>query len=189
MDSEKLLPREHQLDMWFREYEEEIREELESLRDRETNDLIVASIDQLEVKSVMKMEAAAAFLARHVYGADQKACETIMRSFLFASQATAVVHHIEIGYDLNTYMQEVFEAEDSQQKLEVDVRGYYLADNPSVRNILKYYARDIDQYRGYEYLVESSGGMIFMLIERALGRNFLQDDPQDRSLYDFEANA
>lgn len=186
MDSERMLPRESRLDTWVRDYADEIREELESISEQQqNNDIIIESFIESDSITCNNFRAAAKFLHEEVFKEDEKAAETIHRAVFFANQVAGFIFSEDMGYRIEDYLQELFVSTDPRHMIEVDVRGRYLVENPAVRDFLRSYARAIDQYRGYESLVETVGGMVCMLVERSLGEQFvhsgLYDLPPDDS--------
>lgn len=174
MDSERVLPRESRLDTWVRDFADEIRDELEAISEhQENNDIILQSFMESDSVNSNNFRAAAKFLHTEVFQEDEKAQDTIHRAVFFANQVAGFIYSEDLGYRIEDYLQELFENDDPRHRLELDVRGGYLVENPAVRDFLRTYARAIDQYRGYENLVETVGGMVCMLVERSLGEQFI----------------
>lgn len=177
MEIDDIFPKVQTLEWQCREYQEEIRAEIEAIREIQgDNDFILHSLEDYDARSIGNLKAVGKFLTEKVFLEDERAYQTVIRAMLFANQVASIVHHNLSGYRLVDYVQELYEASDPQQQLDIDVRGYWLSENPSLRNILKYYALDIDQYRGYEHLIESAGGMVFMLVERSLREQWIQEE-------------
>ena len=179
-----MLPKDAKLDTWVRDFADEIRDELEAISEhQENNDIILQSFMESDSISSNNFRAAAKFLHEDVFQEDEKAYETIHRAVFFANPIAGFIYSEDLGYRIEDYLQELFVDTDPRHRLELDVRGNYLVENPAVRNFLRTYARAIDQYRGHEGLVETVGGMICMLVERSLGEQFihsgLYDDPTD----------
>lgn len=182
MDSERMLPKDNKLDTWVRDFADEIRDELEAISEhQENNDVILQTFIESDSVSANNFRAAAKFLHKEVFQEDEKAYETIHRAVFFANQVAGFIYSEDLGYRIEDYLQELFVSDDPRHRLEVDVRGSYLVENPAVRDFLRTYSRSIDQYRGHENLVETVGGMVCMLVERSLGEQFIQsglyDDP------------
>ena len=174
MDSERILPRESRLDTWVRDFADEIRDELEAISEhQENNDIILQTFMDSHSVNTNNFRAAARFLHEEVFQEDDKAQETIHRAVFFANQIAGFIYSEDLGYRMEDYLQELFESTDPRHRLEIDVRGNYLVENPAVRDFLKSYALAIDQYRGHENLVETVGGMVCMLVERSLGEQFI----------------
>ena len=174
MDSERVLPKEHRLDAWVSGFADEIRDELEAISEHQgNNDIFLQSFMEADTISSNNFRAAARFLHTEVFQEDAKAQETIQRAVFFANQVAGIVYSEDLSYRVEDYLQELFESADPRHRLEVDVRGNYLVENPAVRDFLRTYSRAIDQYRGYENIVETVGGMVCMLVERSLGEQFI----------------
>lgn len=184
MDSERILPRESRLDTWVRDFADEIRDELEAISEnQENNDIILQAFMESDSVSTNNFRAAAKFLHEEVFQEGDKAQETIRRAVFFANQVAGFIYSEDLGYRIEDYLQELFESADPRHRLEVDVRGNYLVENPAVRDFLRSYALAIDQYRGHENLVETVGGMVCMLVERSLGEQFIHS-----GLYESSSN-
>lgn len=172
-----MLPKDHKLDTWVRDFADEIHDELEAISEhQENNDIILQTFIESDSVSSNNFRAAAKFLHEGVFQEDEKAYETIHRTVFFANQVAGFIYSEDLGYRVEDYLQELFVSADPRHRLEVDVRGNYLVENPAVRDFLRTYARAIDQYRGYENLVETVGGMVCMLVERSLGEQFIHSD-------------
>lgn len=173
--SERMLPKENKLDTWVRDFAVEIRDELEAIcESQENNDIILRSFMESDSVSTTNFRAAARFLHEIVFKEDEKAYETIHRAIFFANQVAGLVYGEGLGYRIDDYLQELFVDDDPRHRLEVDVRGNYLVENPAIRDFLKTYSLSVDQYRGHKNLVETVGGMTFMLVERGLGDQFIR---------------
>jgi hypothetical protein len=184
MDSERVLPKESRLDTWVRDFADEIRDELEAISEHQDNsDIILQSFMESDSTNANNFRAAAKFLHAEVFQEGEKAQETIVRAVFFANQVAGFIYSEDLGYRIEDYLQELFENDDPRHRLELDVRGSYLVENPAVRDFLRTYARAIDQYRGHENLVETVGGMVCMLVERSLGEQFIHS-----GLYELPSN-
>ena len=117
MDSERVLPKESRLDTWVRDYADEIRDELEAIKDhQENNDIILQSFIESDSVSVTNFRAAADFLHHEVFQEDERARETIHRAVFFANQIAGFIYSEDLGYRIEDYLQVLFESDDPDRK-------------------------------------------------------------------------
>lgn len=191
MDSEKLLPNDARLDTYFREFGDEVRYDLDEIERSQQGNLL--SVDrEFQTYETLQILASIAFALerRVIKQGDMKVYESVHRAVTFAYQAAHVVHEEAInfetmGFDASTYLRTIADTDDGYDRFVRDVQ-LYLNDNPSVAELLDYYIDDIDDGRNYHHAAELAGGMMFMLIERAMANRFISEESKNCSIAELD---
>ena len=178
MDSEKVLPRDMRFETYIRDHTDDVIGEVDRLRHNKPfrGDIIDANFELESLENMEIMASLAYWINKEIIpDSDRASYETMYRTIMFVNQVSRFVHKGEVlAFNAGRYLEQVIPLEDSFGQLADDV-SVYLNDNPGIRELLDYYSGELDGGRSHTDLVELSGGLVFMLIERSKAERFIAE--------------
>lgn len=179
MDSEKVLPHDMRFETHIQVGSDRVVREIDRIRDKEQEpfrDIVEVDFELENLDNVEVMASLAYWVNKEIIpDSDRSTYETMYRTIMFVNQVSRFVHEGEVpGFDAGRYLGQVIPCDDSFGRVVDDV-SIYLADNPSIGDLLEYYSGEIDGGRGHADLVELMGGLVFMLIERSKAERFIAE--------------
>lgn len=182
MDSERLLPKDQRLNAYVEEFADEFRQDIDELQRSQEGNLLSSEVEFRTYESIQTFATLAYVLEKRVIQTgSMKAYEAMYRAAVFAFQIAENVHGDSTKFEAGRYIRMLVERPDGDDLLMNDVQTY-LADNPDVSELLDYYIDEIDEGRNLQHVAELSAGMVFMLIERNLGEEFILEEANNCSV-------
>ena len=188
MDTEKVLPNDMRLNSYVEDYPEEIKMEIDEVRDKNTLcdpldvDIEFETIGNLKVLASL----AYALNERFVQQDDHRAYEAMYRGVVFAYQLTRMVQGEEASFDAGSYIGQLLKQPDKYDQLIRDTQ-FYLQDNDQLCEFLGDYVDELDGGRGYPHLAELAASVVFMLSERSLADKFLAESAKNATVEEFKS--